>query len=91
MANTEKLQPRTLHNSLKGQGLAQLIMLASYLSDLTHKIIVFCLLQKLPICNISHPKFPCRIFEKLFMTKIKLLSVTSANFWCILIVTVFII
>ena len=64
--------------SLKGQGLAQLIVLASYLSDFTHKI-TECSKQELTIymCNIIYPKFPCRICIKMSLTKIKLFSVTS--------------
>ena len=40
MVPVEKVQPRTLHNSLKEQGFAELIVLANYLSDFTHKVIV---------------------------------------------------
>ena len=40
MVPVEKLQPRTLHNSLKEQGFAELIVLANYQSDFTHKVIV---------------------------------------------------
>ena len=36
------------------------------------------------MCNINHPKFPARFVQKMSMTKIKLLSVTSVNFGFIL-------
>ena len=43
---------------IKGQGLAQLIVLASYLSDLTHKI-TECRKQEVTSCVISLiPNFP---------------------------------
>ena len=44
--------------SLKGQGLSQLIVLASYLSDFTHKI-TECSKQEVTSCVISLiPNFP---------------------------------
>ena len=74
MAQTEKLSPRTLYITLKGQGLSQLIVLASYLSDLIHKI--KCRKKKLAWCvTLIIPDF-AGFMEKMFMTKIKI----SVNF-----------
>ena len=36
------------------------------------------------MCNINRPNFPARFVQKMSMTKIKLLSVTSVNFGFIL-------
>ena len=85
MAQTEKLSPRTLYITLKGQGLSQLIVLASYLSDLIHKI--KCRKKKLAWClTLIIPDF-AGFMEKMFMTKIKLFSVISVNFGFIFNVT----
>ena len=88
---TEKNSNQRHCKSLKGQGLAQLIVLASYLSDFTHKI-TECSKQELTsyTCNITYPKFPCRICIKMSLTKIKLFSMTSVNFGFILNVTILI-
>ena len=63
-----------MYITLKGQGLSQLIVLASYLSDLIHKI--KCRKKKLAWCvTLIIPDF-AGFMEKMFMTKIKI----SVNF-----------
>ena len=66
-------------------------VLASYLSDLTHKI-TECCKQKLTSCVISLiPNFLAEFVKKMYLTKIKLFSITNMNFGFILNVTILII
>ena len=81
MAHTEILKPRTLHISLKGQGLAQLIVFSQF----THQISLTklqCSKQKLNLmCNINHPKFPCRICAKNVHGKDKAVQCDLCEIW----------
>ena len=66
-------------------------VLASYLSDFTHKV-TNCCKQGLTSCVISLiPNFLAGFVKKMYLTKIKLFSVTSVNFGFILNVTILII
>ena len=79
---TEKNSNQRHCRSLKGQGLAQLIVLASYLSDFTHKI-TECNKQELTsyMCNITYPKFPCRICIKNVSDKDKAVQCDLCELW----------
>ena len=66
-------------------------VLASYLSEFTHKI-TECCTQKPTSCVTSLiPNFLAELMKKMYLTKIKLFSVTSVNFGFILNVTILII
>ena len=66
-------------------------VLASYLSDFTHKI-TECCEQELTSCVMSlTPNFLAGFVKKMYLKKIKLFSVTSVNFGFILNVTIIII
>ena len=52
-------------------------VLASYLSDFIHKITVLWAGTNF-MCNITYIKFPYRICGKMYLTKIKLFTVTKA-------------
>ena len=79
---TEKNSNQRHCKSLKGQGLAQLVVLASYLSDFTHKI-TECSKQELTsfMCNITYPKFPCRICIKNVSDKDKAVQCDLCELW----------
>ena len=79
---TEKNSNQRHCKSLKGQGLAQLIVLASYLSDFTHKT-TECSKQELTsyMCNITYPKFPCMICIKNVSDKDKAVQCDLCELW----------
>ena len=83
-------KPRTLHISLKGKSLAQLIILTSYR---TYQILLTksqCSKQKLTSCVISIILNLLEGFvQKMFLTKIRLSFVTSVNYGFLLNVTIF--
>ena len=90
MANTENLQPGILHICLKGQGFAQLIVLAFYLSDFIYKMKTSK--QKLICMSMSIIlNFLAGFLQNMSITKIKLSSVTSVIFGFILNVAILII
>ena len=71
-----------MQKSKEGQGLAQLTVLASYLSGFTHKITEYSK-QELTsyMCNITYPKFPCRICIKNVSDKDKAVQCDLCELW----------